>query len=123
MDNRAEREYVACKCETSKEDFLIRLELHKGSWHAVKGYKIPKSQVGSWDTHEESHNFETSGGIAIAETFFCPYCGVKNFVVCASCKQNTCYDGGQFNTCAYCGSSGGIGGSATKFSLSGRDGV
>ena len=121
MNNKAKREYVACKCENSKENFLIRLEMHNGIWHIMKGYKIPQSQVGSWDTHEESNNFNISEGITIEETFFCPYCGAKNFVVC-SCNHNTCYDGGQFSTCANCGNRGEIGGLAKALSLSGRDG-
>ena len=121
MNNKAKREYVACKCENTKEDFLVRLELHDGIWHIVKGYKIPKSQAGSWDAQEESGDFDISGGVNIDETFSCPYCGANNFAVC-SCKNNTCYGGDTFNTCAHCGNRGEIGGSATSLSLSGRDG-
>ena len=121
MNNKAKREYFSCRCEKTKEDFLIRLELNGGKWYMVKGYKLPKGQ-GSADAGGGASGFNISDGLLTAETYACPCCGATSFCVCSCSKKATCYNGGTHNTCAYCQRTGEVSGGLESINLSGRDG-
>lgn len=101
-----EARIALCKCKEMRKVYGVRMEKAQDGWNCTWAFPI------SADTAKREGYDATilKGSIGYTKEYNgCPYCGVKVFTVCGSCKKLNCQiNTGETFTCEWCGFTGRI---------------
>lgn len=96
---------IMAVCEESKKPFGITVDyIGPRHYKFVWAFKIDKDKA-----HREGYDEHSVTGSVELDSDYpgCPYCGSKQFYICA-CGKIVCYHGERVVTCLSCGQSGEI---------------
>lgn len=104
MSTKIEAQVALCKCQEGKKVYGVRLEKTPLGWKYDWAFTIS-------ETRAKSEGYESTDIVGSIypdpEYPGCPYCKVRNFVVCGTCGKLNCNNPkGNIFTCEWCGSSG-----------------
>ena len=104
INREPEARIALCKCGESKKIYGVRMEKAQGGWNCTWAFPISADSA----KREGYDATILKGNLGhTAEYNGCPYCGVKVFVVCDSCKKLNCQIiSGDYFTCEWCGATG-----------------
>lgn len=99
-----EARIALCKCKETKKIYGVRMEKSQEGWNCTWAFPISEESA----TREGYATTILKGCIGHKPEYNgCPYCGVKVFIVCGSCKRLNCNTtASDLFTCEWCGSTG-----------------